>query len=682
MAGDACYGIGRSAPTSETLPRRRPTTWPRPSSVNAAYTDDRSSRPCGARAARRSDNLSFPSGHTLECLRLGHRRERLLRAEGRHPGLRCGGRSSASRGSRTSRHQPDRRGGRRDPRLHRGPHGRDDGGRPGERHLARAPTPPSAAWARPRRLVARAARVCWVSGARSSFMSRRLHERHADLREAEVCLADVKRAGSFRVALVYPNLYFVGMSNLGFQSVYQMLNAQPDVLCERAFLPDDVDTEELERSGQPARELSSRRRRFATSTWSRSRSRFENDYLHVLKMLRLAGIPLRAQDRGPRDPLVVLGGAAMFLNPEPLAPFADLIAVGEGEALVPKMMDALLGADDAAEGPRAALSRRTASTFPRATRCATTTTARWPAYDGPGAVIRQRGWPGKMPHAAVGDPDPAHRDVDEVHGRDLARLPLHVPLLLGRLQLPARCAASRAQEIVDARPRGAGDHEQDRPRLHRGLRPSRDRRHRGRPRGPRTTRSRWPRCGSTTSRPSSCSSSRTPASQGLTLAPECGSDRMRKILNKQFTNAEILDKATWIFENGIQNLKLYYMVGPALRGARRRRGHRHPHRADPRADARGGARARAHRPHPPVGEPLRAQARHALPVAAHGGPEGDRPQAPVPAQGLRARCPNVDAIMQERAHRRRAVGRWPWATGGWPTRSRSRSPSAWTSSAR
>jgi len=49
--------------------------------------------------------------------------------------------------------------------------------------------------------------------------------------------------------------------------------------------------------------------------------------------------------------------------------------------------------------------------------------------------------------------------------------------------------------------------------------------------------------------------------QGLTLAPECGSDRMRRILNKQFTNAEILDKATWIFENGIQNLKLYYMVG-------------------------------------------------------------------------------------------------------------------------
>ena len=108
---------------------------------------------------------------------------------------------------------------------------------------------------------------------------------------------------------------------------------------------------------------------------------FENDYLHVLKVLRLAGIPLRAKDRTDRDPLVVLGGAALFLNPEPLAPFADLIAVGEGEALVPKMMDTLLGAETPRKGV-ARCSRRTASTFPRATRCATTRTAPWPPTTG------------------------------------------------------------------------------------------------------------------------------------------------------------------------------------------------------------------------------------------------------------------------------------------------------------
>jgi hypothetical protein len=82
-------------------------------------------------------------------------------------------------------------------------------------------------------------------------MTRRLREHHEDLRQAEVWLKDVPRHGSFRVALVYPNLYYVGMSNLGFQCVFDMLNALPDVVCERAFLPDDVHSAELERTGQP-----------------------------------------------------------------------------------------------------------------------------------------------------------------------------------------------------------------------------------------------------------------------------------------------------------------------------------------------------------------------------------------------------------------------------------------------
>jgi radical SAM superfamily enzyme YgiQ (UPF0313 family) len=77
---------------------------------------------------------------------------------------------------------------------------------------------------------------------------------------------------------------------------------------------------------------------------------FENDYIHVLQMLRLAGIPLRAADRGPGDPLVVMGGSCPLPEPRALAPFADLIAVGEGEALVPRMMDALQGAADPRRG--------------------------------------------------------------------------------------------------------------------------------------------------------------------------------------------------------------------------------------------------------------------------------------------------------------------------------------------
>src|SRR4026209_2913928 len=80
-------------------------------------------------------------------------------------------------------------------------------------------------------------------------MSRLLQQRHRGHLEAEIPLQDIKQAGSFRMALCYPNLYFVGMSNLGFHSVYQMLNGMPEVVCERAFLPDDVDADELGLSG-------------------------------------------------------------------------------------------------------------------------------------------------------------------------------------------------------------------------------------------------------------------------------------------------------------------------------------------------------------------------------------------------------------------------------------------------
>src|SRR4030095_74346 len=225
-------------------------------------------------------------------------------------------------------------------------------------------------------------------------MSRRLRERHQSLLQDEVCLQPVKRAGSFRIALCYPNLYFVGMSNLGFQSVYQMLNALPDVLCERAFLPDDVDREELERAGPPLPSLESGTdlRRFHVLAFSVS---FENDYLHVLRMLRLAGIPLRAADRGPNDPIVVLGGAAVFLNPEPLAPFADLIAVGEGEALVPRMIEALAGGSDARKGIEG-LAEKDGFYVPSRHEVRYHEDGTVAAYDGPGRVIRQRGWPGKM----------------------------------------------------------------------------------------------------------------------------------------------------------------------------------------------------------------------------------------------------------------------------------------------
>jgi len=141
-----------------------------------------------------------------------------------------------------------------------------------------------------------------------------------------------------RVALAFPNTYYVGMSNLGFQTVYQLFNAHDDVVCERIFLPPKQQLKEQLASRTPLITLESQTlvRDFDVIAFSIS---FEWDYTNILTMLRLAGVPLRAADRTARDPLVVIGGAVTFVNPEPLAPFADVIAAGEGEDLVPKLVD-------------------------------------------------------------------------------------------------------------------------------------------------------------------------------------------------------------------------------------------------------------------------------------------------------------------------------------------------------
>src|ERR671928_150096 len=75
---------------------------------------------------------------------------------------------------------------------------------------------------------------------------------------------------------------------------------------------------------------------------------FETDFLNMARMLRLARVPVWAKDRTHHDPLVVMGGAASFLNPEPIAEFTDVVAVGEGEILVPKLVDLLF--ENAEEG--------------------------------------------------------------------------------------------------------------------------------------------------------------------------------------------------------------------------------------------------------------------------------------------------------------------------------------------
>ncbi|HEX8707052.1 MAG TPA: radical SAM protein [Pyrinomonadaceae bacterium] len=150
----------------------------------------------------------------------------------------------------------------------------------------------------------------------------------------------LKRGAQLRIALCYPNTYEIGMANLGFHAMYELFNNIPEVSCERVFMPDERELREYQKSHTPLLSLESQTpvRDFDVVAFSIS---FETDYLNMAGMLGLSGVPVWSKDRTRHDPLVIMGGAASFLNPEPIADFTDVIAVGEGEILGPKLVDTI-----------------------------------------------------------------------------------------------------------------------------------------------------------------------------------------------------------------------------------------------------------------------------------------------------------------------------------------------------
>ncbi|MBW1645856.1 MAG: hypothetical protein JRJ56_05965 [Deltaproteobacteria bacterium] len=148
--------------------------------------------------------------------------------------------------------------------------------------------------------------------------------------------------GRYPVAIGYPNVYPVAMANLGFQAVYTLLNADERVVAERFVLPP------AGRPPAPLKTLESGRLLTAARAVIFSVS-FESDYLHVVRLLRLAGLEPLAADRRPGDPLVLAGGVATMINPLPLAPFVDAFLLGEGEVQVPPLLARLLALAGAAK---------------------------------------------------------------------------------------------------------------------------------------------------------------------------------------------------------------------------------------------------------------------------------------------------------------------------------------------
>jgi radical SAM superfamily enzyme YgiQ (UPF0313 family) len=394
--------------------------------------------------------------------------------------------------------------------------------------------------------------------------SRDLRARAHETLAREIGHVRKPHGGRLRVALAFPNTYFVGMSSLGLQTVYALFNERDDVVCERVFLPPRQELAAQLASGARLFTLESQVNvaEFDVLAFSVS---FEWDYTNIVTMLRLAGLPVYAGERTDRHPLVVIGGAVTFVNPEPLAPFADVIAAGEGEQLVGPLVDAVRS-----ESSRASVLRRLApqagfyvpSLYDVSYGQDGSLAGIVPA-EGSGAPVPVRKAAARAselrdpPHTTIFTPDTEFGSrllVEVVRGcANLCRF-----CWAGYNYLPVR--AFPAERILDiarrARPHATRvglvsialcDHPDIEVILRElvgmgyGISPA------------------SLRLDDLT--PTIVSLLQQSGERSITIAPETGSDRLRRVINKTVTNEEILDRAELIFASGIENLKLYFMIG-------------------------------------------------------------------------------------------------------------------------
>ncbi len=166
-------------------------------------------------------------------------------------------------------------------------------------------------------------------------------------------------ATPIKVALAFPDIYDIGISNLGLQILYDLVNQRPDALAERAYAP-WVDMEEQMRANAiPLYSLETKHALADFDILGFSLP-YETLYTNVLNMLDLAGIPLRSSDRTLEHPLVIAGGHACF-NPEPMYPFIDAFVIGEGEEVIQEIIDVV----QRVKGQRSKVPDLRLSTFDR-----------------------------------------------------------------------------------------------------------------------------------------------------------------------------------------------------------------------------------------------------------------------------------------------------------------------------
>jgi radical SAM family uncharacterized protein len=359
------------------------------------------------------------------------------------------------------------------------------------------------------------------------------------------------------IALVYPNRYQVGMSSLGYQTLYDLLNRMDHVVCERAFLPDSRRGE----TGPPLTVESGKP--IASADIIAFSISFENDYPHLLTILDQAGIPLRSADRSARHPLVIAGGVACFLNPEPIAPFIDCFLLGEAEGILPRFFQVFEPGSGKKE-----LLKELACQVPGAYVPALYQ-ARYHA-DGTLAEFEPlAGVPPKVERVYLQDLNQnstcsavvtPHTTFDSSFLIEVGRGCPHGCRFCsaGFIYRPPRFrpiaglkqSMQQGARLTD-RIGLVGAAVSDLPELEELCQEFSD----------QNIRISFSSLRADRLTPGLLATLKKSNVKTATIAPEVGSERMRRVINKGITQTDVLTAATNLVENGIPNLKLYFMVG-------------------------------------------------------------------------------------------------------------------------
>lgn len=381
-----------------------------------------------------------------------------------------------------------------------------------------------------------------------------------------------KPEASYRAALLYPDVYEIGMANQGLAILYEALNALPEVAAERVYLP-WLDMTSLMREHEVPLFTLETCTPVAECDLLGITLPYELTYSNVLEALDLAGIPLRAAGRGEEHPLVVGGGPCVY-NPEPMAPFFDAILIGEGEEAVPELVAAHRAAKSA--GLSRSETLRALAGVPgvyvpslyETTVTPQGTTAVTSAFDGAALPVRKRVLADLGAHRAPVCPVVPFMDV--VHDR------VGIEVLRGCARGCRFCQAGMVYRPVRERSADAivrdavaalrctgydevsltslstTDHSQ----LFEVL---------------RRLKRRLEGTGTSVSLPSlrvdsfGVEAARLVAGtgrrSGLTLAPEAGTQRMRDVINKNVTEDQLMAAVRTAFTSGWRRVKLYFMIG-------------------------------------------------------------------------------------------------------------------------